>query len=140
MHVYRNPVSRMVAEFIGETNLIDGSIKQASYREGLWDVETPIGMLRGRPSGDLAPVPGQPVTLSVRPEALSLRDLPDSPNRFHGNVIETTYLGEMVQYELALRDGTPMRVSEMNPLQILEPGADEICVMAATEDVVILRR
>jgi iron(III) transport system ATP-binding protein len=140
MHVYRNPASRMVAEFIGETNLIDGSIKQASYREGLWDVETPSGMLRGRPSGDLAPVAGQPVTLSIRPESLLLRDISDSPNRFFGNIIETTYLGEMVQYELALRDGTPMRVSEMNPLDILQPGADEICVMAATEDVVILRR
>ena len=80
------------------------------------------------------------MTLSVRPESLTLRDLPDSPNRFYGNIIETTYLGEMVQYELALRDGTPMRVSEMNPLMILEPGADEVCVMAATEDVVILRR
>src|SRR5436190_12810570 len=38
MQVYRNPLNRMVAEFIGETNLIDGSVKQASYREGLWDV------------------------------------------------------------------------------------------------------
>ncbi len=140
MHVYRNPVSRMVAEFIGETNFIDGAIKQASYRDGLWDVETPCGMLRGRPSGDLIPVVGQPVTLSIRPESLALREVPDSPNRFFGNIIETTYLGEMVQYELALRDGTPMRVSEMNPLEILQPGADEIRVMAATDDVVILRR
>ena len=66
--------------------------------------------------------------------------MPDSPNRFHGNIIETTYLGEMVQYEMATRDGQLLRVSEMNPLQILQPGADEIRVMAATEDVVILRR
>ena len=140
MQVYRNPVNKMVAEFIGETNFIDGTIKQASYRDGLWDVETSCGLLRGRPSGELVPVLGQPVTLSIRPEALTLREVPDSPNRFHGNIIETTYLGEMVQYEMATRDGQLLRVSEMNPLQILQPGADEIRVMAATEDVVILRR
>lgn len=140
MTVYRNPVNRMVAEFIGETNIIEGTIKQASYREGLWDVTTPCGLLRGRLSGELNPVSGQPVEISIRPEALTLRDLPDTPNRFFGNIIETTYLGEMVQYEIATRDGQLLRVSEMNPLQILQPSGDEVRVMAATEDVVILRR
>ena len=140
MHVYRNPASRMVAEFIGETNFIEGTVKGTSYREGLWDVDTACGVLRGRPSGDLVPVIGQPVILSVRPEALSLHDLPDTPNRFFGNIIETTYLGELVQYDTVLRDGTPMKVSEMNPVNILQPGADEIRLMASTDDVVILRR
>ena len=140
MQVYRNPVNKMVAEFIGETNLIEGTVKQESYREGLWDVETPCGLLRGRPSGDLVPVRGQPVALSIRPEALTLREVSDSPDKFFGNIIETTYLGEMVQYEIATRDGHLLRVSEMNPLEILQPGAEEIKVMAATNDVVILRR
>lgn len=140
MEVYRQPASRMVAEFIGETNLMDGTVKQASYREGLWDVETPCGLLRGRPSGDWLPASGQAVTLSVRPEALSVFELRDTPNKFFGNILETTYLGEMVQYELALRDGTPLRVSEMNPVEILQPGTDEVQVMAGTDDVLILRR
>jgi iron(III) transport system ATP-binding protein len=140
MQVYRNPINKMVAEFIGETNLIEGTVKQESYREGLWDVETPCGLLRGRPSGDLVPVRGQPVTLSIRPEALTLRDVADSPDKFFGNIIETTYLGEMVQYEIATRDGHLMRVSEMNPLEILQPGTEEIRLMASTDDVVILRR
>ncbi|MEI6534040.1 MAG: ABC transporter ATP-binding protein [Verrucomicrobiaceae bacterium] len=140
MQVYRNPISKMVAEFIGETNFIDGIVKGVSYREGLWDVDTVCGQLRGRPSGDLNPVAGQPVTLSIRPEALALRDVPDSPNRFFGNIIDTVYLGEQVQYEIILRDGTPIRVAEMNPAEILQPGSEEIRVMTATQDAVILRR
>jgi iron(III) transport system ATP-binding protein len=140
MEVYRNPVSRMVAEFIGETNFIDGTVKQASYREGLWDIDTSCGILRGRPGKDWIPIPGQPVTLSIRPEALSVLELRDTPNKFYGNILETTYLGELVQYELALRDGTPLRVSEMNPVEILQPGTEEIQVMAGTDDVLILRR
>ncbi len=62
---------------------------------------------------------GQPVVLSVRPEALTLRDVADSPNRFFGNIIETTYLGEQVQYDMVTRDGQPLRVAEMNPVAIL---------------------
>ena len=140
MEVYRNPVNKMVAGFIGETNLIDGTVKQASYRDGLWDIETPCGLLRGRPSGDWTPAPAQPVTLSVRPEALSVFELPGSPNKFFGNILETTYLGEQVQYELALRDGTPLRAAQMNPQDILQPGPDEVPLFAHPEDVLILRR
>jgi len=140
IEIYRNPVNRMVAGFIGETNLIDGTVKQASYREGLWDIDTSCGVLRGYPGNDWIPVAGQPVTLSVRPEALSVQELHDTPNRLFGNILETTYLGDSVQYELALRDGTPLRVSEMNPFEILLPSSEEIQVMAATDDVLILRR
>jgi spermidine/putrescine ABC transporter ATP-binding subunit len=140
MTVYRNPASPMVASFIGETNLIEGVVKQASYRDGLWDVQTACGLLRGRPGTDWTPVAGQTVTLSIRPEALTLQSLRDTPNKFHGNIIETTYLGDQVQYEFALRDGTPLRVAEMNPASILDPGSEEIQVMVSTEDVLLLRR
>jgi spermidine/putrescine ABC transporter ATP-binding subunit len=138
--IYCQPNSRMVAEFIGETNFINGTVKQESYRAGLWDVETACGLLRGAPSGEFQPAAGQPVTLSIRPEALFLGEVADSPNRFFGNVIETTYLGDMVQYEVATRDGTLLRISEMNPSTLYQPGPDEIRVMARTEDVLILRQ
>ena len=140
MQIYRNPLSRTVAEFIGETNLIEGVVKGESYRAGSWDIETPCGMLRARPTSDLVPVQGQPVVVSIRPESLTLREVPDSPNRFFGNIIETTYLGEQVQYEVVTREGQPLRVTELNPAEILQPGSDEIRVMAATADVVILRK
>ncbi|WP_009963393.1 ABC transporter ATP-binding protein [Verrucomicrobium spinosum] len=138
--IYCQPASKMVAAFIGETNLINGTVKQQSYRAGLWDVDTPCGMLRGSPSGEFVPVAGQPVTLSIRPEALFLGEVGDSPNRFFGNIIETTYLGEMVQYELCTRDGTLLRISEMNPSTLYQPGPDELRLMARTEDVLIMRQ
>ena len=140
MNVYRQPVNAMVAEFIGETNLFEGVVKQASYREGLWDVQTSCGLLRGKPGPDWKPVVGQPVNLCIRPEALSLSNVRDTPNKFFGNIIETTYLGEQVQYEFVLQDGTPLRVAEMNPHAIREPGSDELQIMVATDDVLLLVR
>ncbi len=140
MEVYRDPASKMVAEFIGETNFIDGMVKQPSYYEGFWDIETPCGILRGRPSGDWHPGVGQPVTLSIRPESLHLAELQDTSNCFHGNIIETTYLGEMVQYEMSTRDGHLIRISEMNPYHIHAPGTEEITAMVHMHDVLIMRR
>ncbi|HSJ04645.1 MAG: ABC transporter ATP-binding protein [Verrucomicrobium sp.] len=138
--IYCHPNCKMVASFIGEANLISGTIKQESYRDGLWDVDTPCGMIRGTPSGEFVPVVGQPVTLCIRPEALFLGEIRDSPNRFFGNIIETTYLGETVQYELSTRDGTLLKISEMNPSTLYQPGTEELKVMAGTEDVLILRQ
>lgn len=140
MQVYRHPLNKMVAEFIGETNLLDGSVKGPSYREGFWDVETPCGLLRGVPTEGLEPVAGLPVTLSIRPEAISFYDLPDSPNRFFGNLLETTYLGDQVQYEMATRDGFLLRFTEMNPRQVMQPGIEEYRANVSAEDVLILRR
>lgn len=140
MQVYRHPLSKMVAGFIGETNLLDGTVKGPSYRDGFWDVETQCGVLRGCATEGLEPVAGLPVTLSIRPEAISFYDLPDSPNRFFGNLLETMYLGDQVQYEMATRDGQLLRFAEMNPRQVVEPGIDEYRVNVAAEDVLILRR
>jgi iron(III) transport system ATP-binding protein len=69
--IYRNPATRMVAEFIGETNFVEGRALRESSREGFYDIETPFGVLRGRTDGSWQPAAGQPVILSIRPESLT---------------------------------------------------------------------
>jgi len=137
--VYRNPATRMVAEFIGETNLFEGRTLGASSQEGFHDVETPFGQLRGR-AHDAAwqPSPGQPVILSVRPEALTFASLADSPNRLTGQIMDTTYLGATAQYLLQVPGGPVVKVCEMNPRAVRPPSPDEVRAMVAMHDVVIL--
>lgn len=139
--VYQNPATRMVAEFIGETNLIEGRAVRLSSREGFHDVHTSFGVLRGR-TNDPAwqPAPGQPVALSVRPEALTFASLADSPNRFPGQIVDTTYLGATAQYQLQVQGGPLMKVCEMNPREIRPPSEREVRAMASMHDVVILRQ
>jgi iron(III) transport system ATP-binding protein len=139
--VYRNPATPMVAEFIGETNFVEGTVIQESSRPGLFNVETPTGVLRGRPSGrDWVPTARQPVVLSIRPEALSFHRLFDTPNRLQGKIAGTTYLGSMVQYEMALAGNQVIRVLEMNPERVRQAGEAGLELMVATKDVVILRK
>ena len=139
--IYRNPASRMVAEFIGETNFIEGHILRESSRAGLYDVEAPFGIVRGRPNeDDFRPVAGQPVVLSVRPESLTFGSVRDTPNRFTGRITATTYLGATVQYELMLEDESRMKIWEMNPEEVRPPSEEIVSATAATHDVVILRK
>jgi ABC-type Fe3+/spermidine/putrescine transport system ATPase subunit len=138
--VYRNPASRMVAEFIGETNFVEGRAMRESSWAGFFDVETSFGVLRGRTDGSWQPAAGQPVVLSIRPEAMTFANLTDSPNRFPGHIVDTTYLGATVQYLIQVENGPLMKVCEINPQEIRPPSADECRAMAAMTDVVILRK
>ncbi|MCX6847535.1 MAG: ABC transporter ATP-binding protein [Verrucomicrobia bacterium] len=138
--IYLNPATRMVAEFIGETNFVEGRTLRESSRAGFYDVETPFGVLRGRTDATWQPASGQPVMMSVRPEALTFGSVLDSPNRFAGRIIDTTYLGATVQYLVQVTGGPLLKVCETNPQDLRLPGEDEVRVMAAMGDVVILRK
>ncbi|MDI1314516.1 ABC transporter ATP-binding protein [Prosthecobacter sp.] len=138
--IYLNPATRMVAEFIGETNFVEGRALRESSRVGFYDVETAFGVLRGRTDATWQPASGQPVMLSIRPEALTFSSVLDSPNRFPGHIIDTTYLGATVQYLIQVQGGPQMKVCETNPQDIRLPGEDEVRAMAAMGDVVILRK
>jgi ABC-type Fe3+/spermidine/putrescine transport system ATPase subunit len=139
--VYRNPATRMVAEFIGETNFVEGRALRESSWAGYFDVETAFGVLRGRTNDSTwQPSPGQPVVLSIRPEAMTFANLTDSTNRFPGRLIDTTYLGPTVQYLLQVQNGPLMKVCEINPKEIRPPSEEEVRAMAGMNDVVILRK
>ncbi|GEP42008.1 ABC transporter ATP-binding protein [Brevifollis gellanilyticus] len=137
--VYRDPASRMVAEFIGEANFIPARVRGNSSEAGFFEVESSFGPLRARATrGDWHPAPGTEVTLSVRPEALTFGHVLESINRFPGHVTDTTYLGSTVQYELQIPNGPLLKVSETNPRQIRQPSTDATRLMAAAMDVVML--
>jgi len=140
MEVYRNPVSPMVAEFMGETNFVEGTIRGDTSRAGLFDIETSIGLLRGRTFDDsFTPVRGQPVMLSIRPEALTFAEVADTPNRFMVSVTETSYLGASVWYDVRC-GATSLKLCQMNPEHVHHPGTENLRLMAAMKDVVILRK
>jgi len=140
IEVYRDPVNRMVAEFIGETNFIPGRILGQHAESGAFEVETPAGALLARcRTGAPRPATGQRVSLSVRPEALRVTAASDvGPNRFIGRILDTTYLGSTVQYRLQIASGLNLKLTQMNPLQILPVSGATVVAQAAPEDLVLL--
>jgi iron(III) transport system ATP-binding protein len=95
--LFRRPRSRFVAEFIGRTNLIEGTAVDPATVEH--------GHIRMRvASADLKT--GSPVLVSIRPHdiVMSGRSTPPAPgtNSFRATVARASYLGAAVDYEVHL--------------------------------------
>lgn len=142
--VYRQPVNRFVAEFIGESNFIEGEIIETDARRIV--VKTAIGVITGTQTTTPDLKLKQIVTLSIRPEIIRLGEPPpDSPNIFTGSVHDTLYLGEMAQHRIkipAVSSGQSFHLDfkafELNPGMVARDQAQQADLWFASEDVVAL--
>ncbi len=137
--IYQNPATTTVADFIGETNFIEGTMEGDTSRPHLFGVATSHGRFWGRLADESKkPARGTKVVLSMRPECLHLADFRDIRNSLHGKITDAIYLGETAQYHLCTDDGTIVRISAINPQQMLRPGDRATYATIQPEDVVIL--
>jgi iron(III) transport system ATP-binding protein len=116
--LYRRPRSCAVASFIGETNLLKGRVT-AVTSEATVMVESVLGTLVAVPGEAIAPVAGQEVWISIRPECLrraSAGESPGSPraNVIRGEVAASVYLGELAERQLTVGDAR-LSMYELNP-------------------------
>jgi len=134
--VYRRPTCKVVADFIGETDFIAGTL--AGHESGRAVVDTPLGRFEGVLGDARArPAVGAPVTLSVRPECWVLSREAPARNAVRGSIGDAIYLGELAQYAL-VAGGHTLKVLEMNPRFIDQPLRGEVFASAAPDDVVVL--
>ncbi len=145
--LYRKPVSRFVADFIGETNFVKGEV--TLFDEASVNVRTPMGTVISSQSPPERLELGQEVTLSIRPEILYFNDPPSgSLNIFNGAVHDSVYLGEMAQHQVkvpALDSGyadgfVRLKAFDLNPKIVAREGSAEVQLWFAPEDVVVLAK
>ena len=134
--IYRRPARKTVADFIGETNFIAGTLVASSA--GTVRVATLVGEFEGL-LGDAGanPAPGSAVTVSVRPECWVLSEASSGPNSVRGRIGSSIYLGENAQYTFVAGD-TSLKILELNPRLLQRPGSVDYFASVRTEDVVVL--
>jgi iron(III) transport system ATP-binding protein len=92
--VYQRPNSVFVSTFIGESNIIEGTVVRSAVGEAI--VETPIGTLCGSLGDPNAPPePGSQVSLSIRPESIHIANAKTEDNCFEGTIESSVYYGEV---------------------------------------------
>ena len=134
--LYERPANAFVADFVGESNVLFGSI--AAMREG----HAEIGFdnaLRLTARADLAV--GTRVGALIRPERLRLGAAgTQSINRLCGEVIETIYLGTSHKYRVRLTNGTEFLVRLRAPAsQASAEIGTSLTLDVAPEDVHVFR-
>jgi len=105
--IYEHPVNRFVADFIGDTNFLDGKIE--SIKVDL--VTCRVGsksLFEAENSGGHAV--GDQVTLFLRPEKISLssEDAANGADTRAGKVANIVYLGNQAAYTVNMGDGIEM--------------------------------
>jgi len=110
--IYETPATRFVADFIGNVNLMDGTL----------DVDEPDHVVVGCADcrhyvgHGITGTLGMPVTVALRPEKIHLaRHRPDDAfNTVSGTVQELAYFGSFTVYHLKLASGATLKVSQAN--------------------------
>jgi iron(III) transport system ATP-binding protein len=136
LEVYQRPRSRAVAEFIGETNLLSGTV--VAIGSGEVRVRTPIGELVALEQRDLDVAPDKAVWVSLRPECLSLTATVGAslPNTIAGELESTAYLGGIAEHRF--RAGSELlRIHELNPPAARPAEASRRAVIAPADVVLV---
>jgi len=101
--IYERPHNQFVADFIGTTNFIQGTVRAAG--NGFYRIESEVGELKV--SGVDPLQAGARVTISVRPEDIRLSEArPEGGNVLQGTVQTKVFLGESVDFEVKVASRT----------------------------------
>ena len=134
--IYRRPRCKLVANFIGETDFIEGTIVSIGKGEAV--VDTGVGRFEGV-LGDPTRVlmAGAGVTVSVRPECWRLSRETRTRNAVKGRIGGCVYLGETAQYDFRA-NGHTLKIFELNPRFAEDAERGDLFASAAPEDVIVL--
>ena len=137
--IYEQPNSRWVAEFVGEVNVIEGTLSANAEGAILEDAQG----RRFRAATSAQAQPGSPLVFAVRPEKLKFAHAPpsDALNTVSGRVVDIAYLGDISVYKVRLEDGAMMKASVTNAVRVCERTVgwdDRVWLSFAPEAVVLL--
>jgi spermidine/putrescine transport system ATP-binding protein len=126
--IYERPANKFVADFIGETNFLDGVVK--GQNGSTVEVElSGAGTVRVESSRRFTN--GQQVAVAVRPEKLRLNADLKYGNNLKGRVEDVIYIGTDTHYGVRFPGGQKVRVREQNLTQAqksIAGSGDEVTV------------
>ncbi|GAB4385668.1 MAG: hypothetical protein Kow0022_12480 [Phycisphaerales bacterium] len=134
--LYRRPSSAFVASFLGETNLLRARVESVEAERVR--LRAAGGLIEATRPPHRSIAPGSEVTCSIRPEALAILREPVALG-WSGELLQTTYLGDIAQHVVRLADGVHVHVAELNPREVArnQPGA-QLVLRTDPADVAIL--
>jgi spermidine/putrescine transport system ATP-binding protein len=135
--LYERPATRFVADFIGTTNLLAGTVE--AIDGGLATVRLDSGD-RVRAAGSALSV-GSTVELSVRPEAIAVHPTngrhPDDPSAVSGRIEQVAYLGGTVRYIVHTHGGLSVSAVAPKTAERYSVGSDVDLVWPARDTLVL---
>ncbi len=139
--IYSNPQTPFVANFIGTTNPIEGRVLKKE--DGIAVVEIGEGLsIKSQIDNKISQ--GQDVILFVRPEDIGIR-VDNQPskllNDLEGNVLQVTFIGNMIRYRVEISQEKVLTVEVHNPRKYeMLKEQDHVIVNIDPRDVIVFSR
>jgi len=116
--IYDTPATRFVADFIGNVNLMEGTVIEVGADHAVVD----CGDVRHRVGRRIEAAPGATVTVALRPEKIRIGRDGDGDgeataapvNGARGVVKDMAYFGSFTVYHLRLESGRILKISQSN--------------------------
>jgi iron(III) transport system ATP-binding protein len=129
--IYRNPSNAFVAGFVGSTNWLKGIAREdgAGMVVNLDNSQSCVRCIRRH-----AELEGRKVQVSVRPEAITLRDIrsavPDRTNRLLGRISFAGFAGGAMRYQVSSNE---LKLQAYGASDSTWNEGDEVCIDFATD-------
>ncbi len=120
IEIYEHPKTKFVANFIGETNLLDAVVLEVNGDKAVIGTEVGKAMASINPDDDYAVNDG--LSVSVRPEHMKFSKDPVEGFSIKGIVKENIFVGNLIKMMITLNDGTEIRVNRFDASDLAEPG------------------
>jgi iron(III) transport system ATP-binding protein len=130
--LYRQPASRFVADFMGDTNWLCAEVTRNDTGGVVFKTDLGSFIAMNGNGGFSA---GQQVLLGFRPESVEFTG--SDVNSIQTTVEDVSYLGEIEQYGLKTASGTTIKALERNPVSMRRTGAS-LVVHVRPENLLIL--
>ncbi len=141
--IYEFPVSRFVANFVGNTNIIAGKLIEIDNQQ-MVEVKGLGNIFVFAPSKKNWMISGCNLFLSIRPEKIyiSKKEINGFSNHLIGRVDNIIYYGRSTQYSVMLKNGKKLMVFEQNeehfPQEVIDYD-DNVNLYFQKENIVLLQ-
>ena len=143
VEIYERPANRFVADFIGESNFFEGTIRSLSGQEAVVFIPHLNAEITGIAVSE-GLVNGEEVTVSIRPEKVRVAEKELDINSFIGRVTNTVYIGTDTHIFVDL-NGKQVKVFEQNRISRLDPGSfykigQDVLLVMWPDNVLVLKK
>ena len=119
--IYERPNCKFVADFIGDTNFLEGEVRQSEKGQLIIFVPKLGNEVHGMSESEFKR--GDQVIISIRPEKIRLSEQPTlNQNCFQVKITNSAYIGSDTRLEVDA-NGVRLKVWEQNHISTLDPRA-----------------
>jgi iron(III) transport system ATP-binding protein len=132
--LYHRPETAFVANFIGESNVIDAEVKRVGDLRQIVFGDAAIAVNAGIGAG----IQDGPVKLSLRPEVLEItsRRGASPPEGLRGIVAQSAYMGPVIEYSIETRAGVLFTRAPAHAGQF--KAGDDVCLRIRPDEIIVI--